>query len=62
MNSVDDIDLIEETPAAAEASESASEDVLDHAAAAAVEAADPSDDDEEDGDEEDGDEETTASA
>src|SRR5690242_9114261 len=57
MNSVDDIDLIEETPAAAEATESASENLIDHAAAAAVESADPSEDDEEDGDEE-----TTAAA
>ncbi|TIV77013.1 MAG: ATPase, partial [Mesorhizobium sp.] len=46
MNSVDDIDLIEETPAAAEAVEPASDDILNHAAAAAVEAADLPEDDE----------------
>ncbi|TIT74175.1 MAG: ATPase, partial [Mesorhizobium sp.] len=42
MNSVHDIELTEETPAAAEATETASDNILDHAAAAAVEAVDPS--------------------
>ena len=46
MNSAHDIEVTEETPAPAEALESASETLLDHAAAAAVEAADLSDDDE----------------
>jgi len=55
MNSDHDIEVTEETSAAAEALESASETALDHAAATAVEAADLSDD--EDGDEEEGDDE-----
>ena len=50
MNSDHDIEVTEETSAAAEALESASETVLDHAGATAVDAADHSDD-EEDGDE-----------
>ncbi|RUX83546.1 ATPase, partial [Mesorhizobium sp. M7D.F.Ca.US.004.01.2.1] len=38
MNSDHEIEVTEETPAPAEALESASETILDHAAAAAVEA------------------------
>src|SRR5689334_2595227 len=56
MNSDHDIEVTEETSVAAEALESASETVLDHAGATAVDAADHSDD-EEDGDEEEGDDE-----
>ncbi|WP_367142375.1 ATPase [Mesorhizobium sp.] len=55
MNSDHEIEVTEETSAAAEAIESASETVLDHAATA-VEAADLSDEDE-DGDDEEGDDE-----
>lgn len=47
MNSDHDIEVTEETTAATEAIESVSDGILDHAAAAAVEAADLSDDDEE---------------
>ncbi|TIN71687.1 MAG: ATPase, partial [Mesorhizobium sp.] len=55
MNSDHEIEVTEETPVPAGALESASETILDHAAAAAIEAADLSDDDE-DGDDGEGDE------
>ena len=60
MNSVDDIDLIEEAPAAAEAIESASDNLLDRAAAAAVESADPSEDNEDEDESDDDDKEEAA--
>src|SRR5438445_13487446 len=55
MNSDHEIEVTEETSGQPEALETASETALDHAAAATVEAADHSDD--EDGDEEEGDDE-----